>query len=45
MSKRRILLGLVGANIMGSLSPALFAEAFASSGIDGYYHLLSLIHI
>jgi hypothetical protein len=28
MSKRKMLLGLIGANIMGSLSPALFGEAF-----------------
>lgn len=42
MSKRRILLGLIGANIMGSLSPALFADAFAAAGIDGFYHLLDV---
>ena len=42
MSKRRMLLGLIGANIMGSLSPALFAEAFAAAGIDGFYHLLDV---
>jgi shikimate dehydrogenase len=39
-SKRRILVGLLGANIQGSMSPALFADAFAAAGIDGYYHLL-----
>jgi shikimate dehydrogenase len=38
--KRRMLVGLLGANIQGSMSPALFAEAFAEAGIDGYYHLL-----
>jgi shikimate dehydrogenase len=42
MSKRRILLGLIGANIMGSLSPALFADAFEAAGIDGFYHLLDV---
>ncbi|HEY6858203.1 MAG TPA: shikimate dehydrogenase [Pseudolabrys sp.] len=42
MSKRRILLGLIGANIMGSLSPALFADAFAAAGIDGFYHLMDV---
>jgi len=42
MSGRRMLLGLIGANIMGSLSPALFAEAFAASGIDGFYHLIDV---
>src|SRR6476619_6861824 len=45
MSKRRILLGLVGANIMGSLSPALFTDAFEAAGIDGFYHLLDVDHL
>jgi shikimate dehydrogenase len=45
MSKRRILLGLVGANIMGSLSPVLFADAFEAAGIDGFYHLLDVDHL
>ena len=40
MTKRRILVGLIGRNIQGSLSPALFADAFAAAGIDGFYHLL-----
>jgi len=40
MSKRRMLVGLIGANIQGSMSPALFADGFAAAGIDGYYHLL-----
>ena len=42
MSKRRMLVGLIGANIMGSLSPALFADAFAAAGIDGFYQLLDV---
>lgn len=42
MSGRRVLVGLIGANIMGSLSPALHADAFAAAGIDGYYHLLDI---
>jgi shikimate dehydrogenase len=42
MSKRKVLLGLIGANIMGSLSPALFADAFAAAGIDGFYHLMDV---
>jgi len=42
MSRRRVLLGLIGANIMGSLSPALFADAFAAAGIDGFYHLMDV---
>jgi shikimate dehydrogenase len=40
MTRRRILFGLIGRNIQGSLSPALFTDAFAAAGIDGYYHLL-----
>jgi shikimate dehydrogenase len=39
---KKILLGLIGANIMGSLSPALFADAFAAAGIDGFYHLMDV---
>lgn len=42
MSSRRMLLGLIGANILGSLSPALFAEAFEAAGIDGFYHLMDV---
>ncbi len=42
MSDRKILIGLIGANIMGSLSPALFADAFAAAGIDGFYHLMDV---
>jgi shikimate dehydrogenase len=42
MTKRRLLLGLIGRNIQGSLSPALFADAFAAAGIDGYYHLMDV---
>jgi quinate/shikimate dehydrogenase (NAD+) len=38
--KRRLLVGLIGRNIQGSLSPPLFAAAFAAAGIDGYYHLI-----
>ena len=37
-----MLVGLIGANIMGSLSPALFADAFAAAGIDGFYHLIDV---
>lgn len=42
MTKRRILLGLIGANITRSLAPALFADAFAAAGIDGFYHLMDV---
>ena len=37
-----MLVGLIGANITGSLSPALFADAFAAAGIDGFYHLMDV---
>lgn len=42
MSARRSLVGLIGANIMGSLSPALQEDAFAAAGIAGHYHLMDL---
>jgi shikimate dehydrogenase len=42
VTRRRLLLGLIGRNIHGSLSPPLFADAFAAAGIDGYYHLLDV---
>jgi shikimate dehydrogenase len=42
MTQRRCLVGLVGANIQHSLSPALHEDAFAASGIAGYYHLMDL---
>jgi shikimate 5-dehydrogenase len=40
MGDRRVLVGLIGANISPSLSPALHADAFAAAGLDGYYHLM-----
>ena len=42
MSENRILIGLIGANIMGSLTPVLFADAFASAEIEGFYHLMDV---
>jgi shikimate dehydrogenase len=42
MKRPRMLIGLIGANIMGSLSPALFADAFEAAGIDGFYHLIDV---
>jgi quinate/shikimate dehydrogenase (NAD+) len=42
VTQRRVLVGLIGANISGSLSPALHADAFAAAGIDGYYHLMDV---
>ena len=38
----RVLVGLIGANIMKSLSPALYADAFAAAGISGFYHLMDV---
>ena len=38
----RILVGLIGANIQKSLSPALHEDAFAAGGIRGHYHLMDL---
>ena len=42
MSKRKVLLGLIGTNLMELLSPALFADAFVAAGIDGFYHLMDV---
>jgi len=42
VATRRILVGLIGRNIQGSPSPALFADAFAAVGIDGFYHLMDV---
>lgn len=36
------LVGLIGANIMKSLSPALHEDAFAAAGMRGHYHLMDL---
>lgn len=37
-----MLVGLIGANIQKSLSPALFEDACATAGIRGHYHLMDL---
>jgi shikimate dehydrogenase len=42
MSGRRVLVGLIGANIQKSLSPALHEDAFAAAGMRGHYHLMDL---
>lgn len=42
MVERRLLVGLIGANIGRSLSPALHEDAFAAAGIKGHYHLMDL---
>jgi shikimate dehydrogenase len=40
--RERLLVGLIGANIQGSLSPALHEDALAAVGITGHYHLMDL---
>src|SRR5262245_37178404 len=40
--RRRLLLGLIGANIQGSLSPALHEDACAAADVAGHYHLMDL---
>lgn len=42
MMRKRCLVGLIGANIQHSLSPALHEDAFAAAGIVGHYHLMDL---
>jgi shikimate dehydrogenase len=39
---KRALVGLIGANIGKSLSPALHEDAFEAAGIRGHYHLMDL---
>ncbi len=38
--RQAILVGLIGANIQKSLSPALFEDASAAAGLQGHYHLM-----
>jgi len=42
MFNRQALIGLLGANIMKSLAPALHIDAFAAAGITGHYHLMDV---
>ena len=42
MTAAPLLVGLIGANIMKSLSPALHEDALAAAGIRGHYHLMDL---
>jgi shikimate 5-dehydrogenase len=42
MSERSILVGLIGRNILNSLSPALHQDTFAAAKLRGYYHLMDL---
>jgi shikimate dehydrogenase len=39
---RRVLAGLIGANIQKSLAPALHEDACAAAGMHGLYHLMDL---
>ncbi len=39
---KRALVGLIGANIGKSLSPALHEDAFEAAGVRGHYHLMEL---
>ena len=41
-SSRRTLVGLIGANIQQSISPALHEDAFAAIGMVGHYHLMDV---
>jgi shikimate dehydrogenase len=42
MFNRQALIGLIGANIMKSLAPALHIDAFAAAGVVGHYHLMDV---
>lgn len=42
MIEQRGLVGLIGANIQKSLSPALHEDQFAAFGMRGHYHLMDL---
>jgi shikimate dehydrogenase len=42
MINRQALIGLLGANIMKSLAPALHIDAFGAAGITGHYHLMDV---
>ena len=42
MINRQALIGLLGANIMKSLAPALHIDAFAAASITGHYHLMDV---
>ena len=45
MPPRQALTGLIGANILKSLAPALHIDAFAAAGITGHYHLMDVDHL
>ena len=44
-SYRQPLTGLIGANILKSLAPALHIDAFAAVGVAGHYHLMDADHL
>jgi len=39
---KRLLVGLIGSNILKSLSPALHEDALSAAGFTGHYHLMDL---
>jgi shikimate dehydrogenase len=41
-TKHRVLIGLIGANIMKSLSPAMHEDALTAAKVTGHYHLMDL---
>lgn len=44
-STERRLVGLIGANIMKSLAPAVHEDQYAAAGLHGHYHLMDLDHL
>jgi shikimate dehydrogenase len=42
MINQQALIGLIGANIMKSLTPAMQIDAFAAMGVVGHYHLMDV---
>ncbi len=45
MTDGRFLLGLIGSNIMKSLSPAMQEDALLAAGFAGHYHLMDLARL
>ena len=42
---RRVLLGLIGENIMQSLAPTLHERALRAAGLEGHYHLMDFAEL